>query len=211
MYSKIKFNVQYEIKIQKSMRKLFLSACLMALTVSLFAQVNFDLGIKGGVNFSKISFDIDDYSAESVTKTHLGAFGRIGWNRIFIQPEIYFSGKGGSVEQGLLSTVSSFDFKTFDIPLLLGVRAIKGKIFDLQVVAGPVFSNITSNDITLDDVFDSSFYNNHYFGIQYGIGVDVLFMTLHARMENGLGEFYSQPEYAGKNQTFMISVGFKFL
>lgn len=193
------------------MRKLFLSALFVALTVSLFAQVNFDLGIKGGVNFSKISFDIEDYSAESVTKTHLGAFGRIGWNRIFIQPEIYFSGKGGSLEQGLVPTVASFDFKTFDIPLLLGVRAIKGKVFDLQFVAGPVFSNITSNDLTLDDVFDSSFYNDHYFGIQYGIGVDVLFMTLHARMENGLGEFYSQPDYAGKNQTFMISLGFKFL
>jgi hypothetical protein len=193
------------------MKKLFLSALFVALTVSLFAQVNFDLGIKGGVNFSKISFDIDDYSAESVTKTHLGAFGRIGWNRIFIQPEIYFSSKGGSLEQGLVPTVESFDFKTFDIPLLLGVRAIKGKVFDLQFVAGPVFSNITSNDLTLDDVFDSSFYNNRYFGIQYGIGVDVLFMTLHARMENGLGEFYSQPDYAGKNQTFMISLGFKFL
>ena len=211
MYSKSKFNVVYEIKIQKSMKKLLLSAFLMALTVSLFAQVNFDLGIKGGVNFSKISFDAEDYSAESVTKTHLGAFGRIGWDRIFIQPEVYFSGKGGSVEHGLLTTVASFDFKTVDIPLLLGVRAIKGKIFDLQVVAGPVFSNITSNDITLDDVFDSSFYNNHYLGIQYGIGIDVLFMTLHARMENGLGEFYSQPDYAGKNQTFMISLGFKFL
>jgi hypothetical protein len=193
------------------MKKLLLSAFLMALTVSLFAQVKFDLGIKGGVNFSKISFEAEDYSTESITKTHLGAFGRIGWDRIFIQPEIYFSGKGGSVEHGLLTTVASFDFKTVDIPLLLGVRAIKGKIFDVQIVAGPVFSNITSKDISKDDLFKSSFYNNHYFGIQYGLGVDVLFLTLHARMENGLGEFYSQPQYAGKNQTFMISLGFKFL
>jgi hypothetical protein len=193
------------------MKKLLFSMFLLLLTVSLFAQVKFDLGIKGGVNFSKISLDVEDYSAESVTKTHFGAFGRIGWDRIFIQPEVYFSGKGGSVADGLIPTVTSFDFKTVDVPLLLGVRAIKGKIFDLQIVAGPVFSNITSKEISSDEIFDPEYYSNHYFGIQYGIGVDVLFMTLHARMENGLGDFYSQAGKSGKNQTFMLSVGLKFL
>jgi hypothetical protein len=94
---------------------------------------------------------------------------------------------------------------------LLGIRAIKGKIFDVQLVAGPVFSNITSKEISSDEVFDSSFYSNHYFGFQYGIGVDVLFLTLHARMENGLGDFYTQGEKSAKNNTFMVSLGFKFL
>ena len=184
---------------------------LLLLTVSLFAQVNFDLGIKGGVNFSKISFDSEDYSAESVTKTHFGAFGRIGWSRVFIQPEVYFSGKGGDISSGILSTVTSFDYGSVDIPVLLGFRLIKGKVFDLHIIAGPVFSIITSEDITSDEVFDKSFYEDNYAGIQYGLGVDVLFLTFQARMENGLGEFYSQPEIAGKNQTFMLSVGFKFL
>ncbi|HSO88943.1 MAG TPA: outer membrane beta-barrel protein [Draconibacterium sp.] len=193
------------------MKKLLISMFLLLLTVSLFAQVNFDLGIKGGVNFSKISFDSEDYSAESVTKTHFGAFGRIGWSRVFIQPEVYFSGKGGDISSGILSTVTSFDYGSVDIPVLLGFRLIKGKVFDLHIIAGPVFSIITSEDITSDEVFDKSFYEDNYAGIQYGLGVDVLFLTFQARMENGLGEFYSQPEIAGKNQTFMLSVGFKFL
>lgn len=190
------------------MKKLLLSAFLMALTVSLFAQVNFDLGIKGGVNFSKISFDIEDYSAESVTKTHLGAFGRIGWNRIFIQPEFYFSGKGGDVT---FTTATSFDFTTMDIPVLLGVRIIKGKAFKLHVVGGPVFSSISSEEVKGDNLVNKSFYEDNYMGIQYGLGVDVLFLTFDARMENGLDKFYSQPGKNGKNQTFMLSVGFKFL
>jgi hypothetical protein len=191
------------------MKKLFLSLFFVVITVSLFSQVNFDLGIKGGVNFSKISFDTEDYSAESVTKTHIGAFGRIGWSRIFIQPEIYFSGKGGDISSDILSTATSFDYNTVDIPVLLGFRIIKGKAFDLHVVAGPVFSNITSEDITSDEVFNQSFYEDNYVGIQYGLGIDVLFLSFQARMENGLGEFYSQPEVSGKNQTFMLSVGFK--
>ncbi|TNF45450.1 MAG: PorT family protein [Bacteroidetes bacterium] len=193
------------------MRKEIFVFVFTVLTFSLSAQLKFDLGLKGGVNFSKISFDVDDYTAESVTKTHFGAFGRIGWDRVFIQPELYFSGKGGSVDSDLLTTVNNFNFNTFDIPLLLGLRAIKGKVFDFQLVAGPVFSNITSSEVSSDEIFDSTFYSNHYFGFQYGIGIDVLFLTLHARMENGLGDFYSQAEKSGKNNTFMVSLGFKFL
>ncbi len=193
------------------MKKLIFSTVLVVLTLSLSAQFKFDLGLKGGVNFSKISFDVDDYNSESVTKTHFGAFGRVGWGRLFLQPELYFSSKGGKVDSDLLTAANNFNFETFDIPLLLGVRAIKGDNFDIQLVAGPVFSNITSKEISSDEVFDTSFYNDHYFGIQYGLGIDVLFMTLHARMENGLGNFYKQAEKSGKNNTLMISVGFKFL
>ncbi len=193
------------------MKKLGLSFLLLFVTVSLFAQLKFDLGVKGGVNFSKISFDKEDYSAESITKSHFGAFGRIGWDRIFIQPEFYFSGKGGDVTSDLTSTMTSFNYKSMDIPVLLGISVIKGKIFDLHVVGGPVFSSISSEEIKGSNLVNKSFYEDNYFGIQYGVGVDVLFLTFDARMENGLGEFYSDPTVAGKNQTFMLSVGFKFL
>lgn len=129
------------------MKKLGLSLLLLLVTVTLFAQVKFDLGIKGGVNFSKVSFDVEDYSAESITKSHFGAFGRIGWDRIFIQPEFYFSGKGGDVPSDLISTATSFNYKSMDIPVLLGIRLIKGKAFDIHVVGGPVFSSISSEEI----------------------------------------------------------------
>jgi len=194
------------------MKKLLLSFCFLILVAQLFAQVKFDLGIKGGVNFSKLSFDGADYSAESVTKTHFGAFARVGVNRVFIQPEFYFSGKGGDISSDIMGTITSFDYKSMDIPVLLGFRIIKGKVFDLHAVAGPVFSIITSEDINSDELFNKSFYEDNYVGIQYGLGVDVLFLSFDARMENGLGNMYSQPGGAsGTNQTFMLSVGFKIL
>lgn len=193
------------------MKKTLLTGLFLILTVALFAQAKFDLGLKGGVNFSKVSFDIDDYSAESITKSHFGAFGRIGFGRIFVQPEVYFTGKGGDVTSDFVSTAASFNYKSVDIPVLLGLRIIKGKTVGLHVVAGPVFSNITSKEITGGEDIDKSFYKNHYTGIQYGVGVDILFITVDARMENGLGEFYSGPLASGKNNTFMLSVGFKIL
>ncbi len=194
------------------MKKLLVTIVSLVFVVSSFAQATFDLGVKGGVNFSKMSFSEDDYSSESVTKTHIGAFGRIGWDRVFIQPEVYFSGKGGDLYD-LEKELTTVDFKTVDVPLLLGVKLIKGKVFDLHIVGGPVFSGITSKDFSDGSLSDEEYYNNHFFGIQYGVGIDVLFFTLDARMENGLSELYSDPTVAGKgkNQTFMISLGLKFL
>lgn len=192
------------------MKKLLLSAIYLVIAVTLSAQVNFDLGVKGGVNFSKLSFEKDDYSAESVTKTHFGAFGRIGWDRVFIQPEVYFSGKGVDVNS-TANTVSSLDFNTVDVPVLLGIKLIKGNSVDFHVLGGPVFSSITSKEISGSVFDDKSFYKDHYFGVQYGLGVDFLFLTLDARMENGLGDCYSDPTIAGKNKAFMISLGIKFL
>ncbi len=193
------------------MKKILLAVCLLLLTATLMAQPTFDLGLKAGVNFSKVSFDIDDYSAESITKSHVGAFSRIGFGRIFVQPEIYFTGKGGDLTSNVLTTATSFNFKSVDIPVLLGLKIIKSKTVGLHIVAGPVFSNITSKEVTGVEDIDESFYKNHYTGIQYGIGADILFLTVDARMENGLSNFYTLPSASGKNNTFMLSLGFKIL
>jgi hypothetical protein len=193
------------------MKRIYLTTLFLWISILGFGQFKFDLGIKGGVNFSKVSLDLDDYSAESITKSHFGAFGRLGFGRIFIQPEVYFTGKGGDVTSSLGSTVASFNFKSVDVPVLLGLRLIKGKLVGLHLTGGPVFSNITSKDIEGFEGADKSFYKNHYMGIQYGLGLDIWKITLDARMENGLGEFYKHTAGTGKNNTFMISAGFKFL
>lgn len=191
------------------MKKLFVSFLFVIFTGSVFAQPVFDLGLKGGVNFSKMYLDLEDYSSESITKSHMGAFARIGWNRVFIQPEVYFSGKGGDVTSSIFSTISSFDYKSVDVPVLLGIKLIKGKVFSLHGVAGPVFSGITTEDISGDNTLNKSFYESHYFGLQYGLGADVLFMSLDARFEQGLGDMYQQPSFNASNRTFMVSLGFR--
>jgi hypothetical protein len=193
------------------MKRLIVLAFAIVLLTSVVAQPKLDLGIKGGVNFSKISLNMDDYSSESVTKSHIGVFGRVGWDRVFIQPELYFSGKGGDVTSDISSTMASFNYKTFDVPVLLGFRLIKGKLLDFHVIGGPVFNSITKDDVSGGADFDDSFYKDRYTSIQYGVGVDVLFITVDARMENGLGEFYTQEGKSAKNNAFMLSVGFKIL
>lgn len=193
------------------MKKIKLFLFLNIITGALFAQETFTLGVKGGANFSKISFDIDNYSSEMILKSHIGAFMRIGWERLYFQPEIYFTGKGGQLNPDFSSVRTSFNYKAFDMPLLIGFHIFKGENAGLHILAGPVYSGITKNSVRGEDFFDNEFYRSHYFGYQYGLGIDLLFLTLDARMENGFCEVYNKPGTSGTNQTFMLSLGIKIL
>lgn len=196
------------------MKQLIIITIFLMSSVVLVAQPTFDLGIKAGINNSKVTFRASEYNSESIVKTHFGAFGRLGWGRIYVQPEAYFSSKGGEVfEEGSPSErAGRFDYSNIDIPLLLGVKVINGGMANVRVMAGPVFSIMTSNKIDGNDLLSKQYYEDNYFGYQYGIGVDVSNFFIDARMEHG-GELYKHPtlDIDGKNQTFMITVGFKIL
>ncbi|MEN8118569.1 MAG: porin family protein [Bacteroidota bacterium] len=193
-------------------RILFISLILLFGT-TIFAQPTFDLGIKAGINNSKLSLNKSDYNSESIVKAHIGAFGRIGWSRLYLQPEIYFSAKGGDISSNPsnpIKTATAFNYNNVDVPMLLGFKVIKGKVVDVHVIAGPVFSFITKSEIDNETLFDPDYYKNHYVGVQYGLGADILFFTIDARMEHG-NTLYDHPALEGKNSTFMITVGFKIL
>jgi hypothetical protein len=191
------------------MKKTIFSILLLMATATLFAQPLFDLGFKGGINNSKISIDFNDYNSESITKAHIGVFGRIGWGRVFVQPEVYFSAKGGDLSSSVINTATSFDYSTVDIPVLLGFRIIKGGLVDFHATLGPVFSFITS--AKTEGEFDANYFADNYVGLQYGLGLDIWFITLDARMEYAGSNLYQHPEFDAKNQMFMLSVGFKIL
>ncbi|MCF6332582.1 MAG: PorT family protein [Draconibacterium sp.] len=193
------------------MKKVLIPILLLILTTSIFAQPTFDLGLKAGINNSKIDFNKSNYTSETIVKSHFGAFGRAGWGRIFVQPEAYFSAKGGDLSENLYQKITSFNYNAVDVPVLLGVKIIKGNSFDFHAVAGPVFSFLTSKKVKGDELLTQEFYKNNYYGFQYGLGIDVWFLTLDARMEHGSSNLYSYPSFDGKNSTFMISVGFKIL
>ena len=192
-------------------KKLFISLLLLAFSTAVFAQPTFDLGLKAGLNNSKVTFDSDGYSSVSIVKYHIGAFGRLGFNRIFVQPEAYFSAKGGEINGSALDVATRFDYSTVDIPVLMGIKVIDGDRANLRIMGGPVFGFFTNQEVEPQDFFDSQFYKDNYVAFQYGIGADLLGFTLDLRMENTASKIYQQPssDLDGNNKTFMISVGYK--
>lgn len=190
------------------MKKLTALSFLFLFVISVSAQPFFDLGLKAGLNNSKVTLDKNQINSESITKYHVGAFGRLGIGKIFVQPEAYFSAKGGELDGSALEVASQFDFNTVDVPVLLGIKIIDGERANVRITGGPVFSFLTSKKVGGDELLDPDYYKDSYIGLQYGVGADLFGFTLDLRMENS-SNMYEQMNFDGKNKTFMISLGYK--
>lgn len=189
------------------MKRIILVAFLGVFTFTSQAQLIFDLGMKGGVNFSKVCLELKDYNEDAITKMHIGAFGRIGVSKVFLQPEVYFTKKGGDFSYNP-QVFGEFDYSAVDVPLLFGVRLVDAKLFKMHLLAGPVFGFMTDKALSGENDFDKQHFNDHYIGLQYGAGIDILFMTLDLKMEQA-NKIYEAPTFDGKNATFMVSLGFR--
>jgi hypothetical protein len=104
-----------------------------------------------------------------------------------------------------MSTINSFDLKTIDVPALIGLKIIDKKALNLRIMAGPVVSFLTDKSVKGQLTKDN--LENSLLGWQYGAGLDFLFLTFDARMENYDKNFYESLD--SKNGTFVLSLGIK--
>ncbi|WP_430971984.1 porin family protein [Sunxiuqinia rutila] len=190
------------------MKKLAIILLLTSFLLPATAQLPLELGLKGGFTSSKLTTDLSQYNEESISKFHAGAFARVNIGRIYVQPEAYFNSKGGDLKDD--GVVNSFDLKTVDVPVLLGLNLIKKGPVALRANAGPVFSFVTKKELNSVD-FDKDQLEDNFLAWQYGLGIDFMMFTLDARMENGSGDLYSGPNLESKSKSFIISLGFKIL
>jgi hypothetical protein len=192
------------------MKKIAFLLSAIFITVSVAAQPVFDLGVKAGLNNSKITFKPKEFTSESILKSHFGAFARIGWGILYVQPEAYFSAKGAEISSNVQETASQYNFNNIDVPVLVGLKFFDGELFNARLMAGPMFSFIVSDNVDGEEFLDPQHYKNNYFGFQYGAGVDISRFFLDLRMEHGANNMYYHPGHLnGKNQTFMVTAGFK--
>ncbi len=187
--------------------KTFAVLCLF-LTASFVvsAQSPLNFGIKAGFNSSKITTDESMFDEDNISNFVAGAFARINVKSFYLQPEAYFSSKGGKLED---TNKNSFDLKTIDVPVLLGYKVINKGLVNLRVNAGPVMSFVTSKDVDGPD-FESGKLKDSIYGFQYGAGLDLLFFSLDVRMENSFGDIYSGHSDE-KSKMFLVTLGFFLL
>jgi hypothetical protein len=213
------------------MKKLLLTGVVsVMILISADAQI-FNIGIKGGLGFSKISFDniygIDDggdvydlVTGESVMGYHIGLQTRIKLAMVYVQPEIYWNAGGGTVEKiaddPSLDAIYDVRFSRIDIPVLAGV-----KLGPLRINAGPVGTITVSSDSNgLEELHESfeSLGTTMGFGFQAGIGLGLSKISLDARYEGSLTKYLGDEVTIGGNpytldarpSQWILSLGFWF-
>lgn len=200
------------------MKKIILTLLTgVLLSSAAFAQ-SFNLGIKAGVNLSKINADFA--KEENRLGYQVGVWARIGGAGFYLQPEAYIGSKGNkfiSVTQNNGTEVSAegkVKFTTLDIPLLLGTKFGTNKL-NLRLMAGPVVSFILDEQSSFSTAYDQATdfknYKNQALGGQVGAGVDLGNLSIDLRYEAGLSNISKSERYKQTPNLFQLSLGIKLL
>ena len=189
------------------MKKYLLSVAIL-IVASMSAKAQFSLGVKGGVDFSKI--DADNFSESTKTGYQIGAFARLG-GATYLEPELYLASSGGDVSS--VQGAADIKFTTLNVPLLLAHRFGTAGA-NLHIMAGPVYSYIMSQNKSFSQNFSAAYndfgtYNNSTIGYQAGAGVDFLGFTGDLRYEGGLSKLNSS--YGQRANIWSVTIGFKLL
>lgn len=148
-----------------------------------------------------------------------GLYARFG-NRIFIQPEVLLSVKGGKIDlvrQGLATQSIDLKRATIDVPVLLGIRLGR-----LRLNAGPLASLTVLDSGNLKETLE------HYssqslklttqqaqWGYQAGVGLSFSGMQFDLRREGSLGDLSGQSsptsnQLPTRANLWQLTVGFGF-
>ncbi|XWW48195.1 PorT family protein [Fibrella sp. USSR17] len=196
------------------MKKILLGLAIAVLPTLTYAQ-GFQIGVKGGVNLSRLTFgpfvnagtnsngsptvdvngqtlrdNISD-SYKSRTGTSFGVYTRFGKN-LFLQPEVMYTTQEGQfdvVRNGITENVT-IKTTSFDVPVLLGLKG-----GPLRFMVGPMASFRINDNAGLSDALKqyttgtlNDAWSKAYYSYQIGGGLDLGSLGLDVRYQGNLSD-----------------------
>jgi len=156
------------------------------ISTTVFAQNGSGFGLKAGLNYNKngdLTQVVGDAASNIVKGAdgkigyHVGLWGKIDLNKLYIRPEVVYTKTKSSYEVG--TSTNDYDISKLDVPVLLGIKIIG----PLNVFAGPAFQYILKND--LKDIELADVENDFTVGLHVGAGVSLGNIGLDVRYERG--------------------------
>lgn len=210
------------------MKTFFFSIVLVCSSYFAFGQ--FELGVKLGASSSQLSEqtifapngndEVEISIADVPYGFHFGLYSRIKIFNIYLEPALLFNSSTVDYniqeeifDTGVVNTIRSETFNNLDIPLLVGM-----KFGFFRIQAGPVAhifissaSELTAIEGYAQKVDEASF------GLQGGIGIDILRVRLDFNYETNLSRFGDHITIGGQEFSFddrptrfVASMGIKF-
>ncbi|WP_353139236.1 porin family protein [Pseudopedobacter sp.] len=196
-----------------------LKKCILLMFVAMglshsAAYAQFNVGIKGGLNYSTIKAKNQEIDKSGILGYNLGVWARVG-NAFYLQPELYLGSKGAELkfeENGSsVEQTGKVKFTTLDLPVLLGTKFGLTN-FNLRLMAGPSFQfNLDTDESAFSQATDIDFYRYRDFvtNLQAGAGVDIGNISVDLRYETGLQDINKND---GQKQNLVhLSLGWKIL
>jgi hypothetical protein len=170
------------------MKKLLIVSVLSLFAGGVFAAGPLEFGVKAGLNSTNFDFNRHElgnsYFAFSKARTgyHAGAWMRLGFAGMFVQPEFLYNwNKYDMKVVGQSLSTSKIKVQTLEVPALVG-----WKILVLRVNAGPVF-NLMNKTSHSGGVVQQADMLKPSISYTAGVGLDVWKVSFDMRY-NGLFE-----------------------
>jgi len=194
------------------MKKTLFVLLAVMLAGSMAMGQGFTLGPKIGYSASKISTNINDVQSNVQHNFMIGAFVRVG-KKLYFQPEVMYHVRGGILDS-VGGGQQTFKFKNLDVPILFGFKLLDLKVFNLRFMGGPVASFVLDKEASFNefikDPIPAEDMKDIIWGLDVGLGIDVLFLTLDVRYEFGLNNVYDGSKAIDmKNNLWTVGLGFK--
>ena len=201
------------------MKKIFI-VLIVLFALNAHSQT-FQLGLKAGLtNTQIIGSDFKNFEVPSSSNGILiGAFSRIGFAGMFVQPEISFRNLNFTFNSNGTTSPSSAATKLnyIDVPILFGKKVL-GVI---NVCVGPNFQFLVNQDLSANNASNlaTGNYNNFVVGAQIGVGFDVWKLCFDARYDfsiNSIGNAASavntqNVDFSSRASMLQFTVGYKFI
>lgn len=173
------------------------------------AQMNAEVGVKGGINVSNLSTDANT-TYESRTGFHIGPYANLKFGNVGVQPEVLYSQQGTQASFSQAANDFRQDYTYLNIPIMVKFYLVGG----LNIHAGPQFGMLLSaKGTTIDDdgnarTLNRDVVNNSDISAAFGAGWDAPFgLSLTVRYLLGLSDISDQ-SFETKSRIFQISVGY---
>lgn len=187
------------------MKKIFIVLFALLLAAPMYSQLKF--GVKAGAStdftFTDQTFENTDVTIQSLKEAEWGfqggAFMRVSFAGLYVQPEFLFATATNSVsyddvEAGGAPIIYHQKFNKINIPVLVGF-----KIAFLRVNAGPAASFLIGD---AKELIQGATYKKATFGYQAGVGLDLFNrLTFDVRYEGNLNQFGDEITIAGETFT----------
>ncbi|HEY4324906.1 MAG TPA: porin family protein [Mucilaginibacter sp.] len=194
------------------MKKIIITLILAATVSFASAQVLpfFQLGLKGGANFSSLSSPGTMFSSSNQAGYLAGVWARFGALGFNFQPEIYATSKNVEISG---TNGGKQTYTSVDVPLLfggkfgalgLGGRFYTGPLVSFAIDKGQTFFDATGKAVSLN------FHDQNY-AWQFGAGLDIQRISIDLRYEAGITDQHYNNGGQTKINIFNISLAYRLL
>ncbi|WP_026452013.1 porin family protein [Aequorivita capsosiphonis] len=190
------------------MRKLIAAVMIMFMGTTAFSQIDIDLGIKAGINFSNIR-DLDALNLQYKKGLQAGVFVGINFSEKFgVQADLLYSEQGATITKAN----GRFDLTYINLPIVFKYYLVEGEGLSFQI--GPQFGYLIDSDLraVYQGVGITAEANDLDISGVAGFGYEFLDgFQVEGRIHLGFTDITDDPRARGTHKFASVVLGYSFL